>query len=129
MSDVKPSRAHTSTRFHTFSTDPHVVSTTTIYVRRRLVVALVALAVVLAVMVGAGNVLANRGGAPASTSAVRPASAVATLGGTYVVQPGDTMWSITAAVHGGDVPVAYVDALVAANGGATLQVGQVISLP
>jgi LysM repeat protein len=105
------------------------VPTITVYVRRRLLVGLVALAVVLAVMVGAGNVLANRGGAPASTSAVRPASAVASAGGAYVVQPGDTLWSITAAVHGGEVPVAYVDALVAINGGAALQVGQVISLP
>jgi hypothetical protein len=26
MSDVKPSRAYDSTRFHTFSTEPHVVS-------------------------------------------------------------------------------------------------------
>jgi nucleoid-associated protein YgaU len=105
------------------------VPTTTVYLRRRLLAGVVALAIVLAVMVGAGNVLANRGGAPASTSAVRPASVTAVAGGTYLVQPGDTLWSIAAAVHGGAAPVEYVDTLVALNGGAALQVGQVISLP
>jgi LysM repeat protein len=71
---------------------------------------------------GAGNVLANRGGAPASAAAVRPAS-------TYVVQPGDTLWSIAAANHGEASQSTYVDALVSVNGGASLQVGQVITLP
>lgn len=47
---------------------------TQVFVRRRLMVAMVFIAVVVALSVGAGSVLANRGGAPASTSAVRPAS-------------------------------------------------------
>lgn len=95
---------------------------TRVYVRRRLLVSLVFVAVVVALVAGAGNVLANRGGAPASTSAVRPAS-------SYVVQPGDTLWSIAEANHGTAPQATYVDALVAINGGASLQVGQVISLP
>lgn len=95
---------------------------TQVYVRRRLLVLLVVAAVLLALVAGGGNVLANRGGAPASTSAVRPAT-------SYVVQPGDTLWSIAEAVLGGEASVGYVDSLVALNGGASLQVGQVISLP
>ncbi|MEQ1699969.1 MAG: LysM domain-containing protein [Ilumatobacteraceae bacterium] len=95
---------------------------TQVYVRRRLLVSLVFVAVVVALVAGAGNVLANRGGAPASAAAVRPAS-------TYVVQPGDTLWSIAEANHGSTSQSTYVDALVAVNGGATLQVGQVITLP
>jgi LysM repeat protein len=80
------------------------------------------IAVVIALWVGAGSVLANRGGAPASTSAVRPAS-------TYVVQPGDTLWSIAQRFHGQSSQVGYVDALVSVVGDAALQVGQVIALP
>ena len=96
-------------------------ATTQVYVRRRLLVSLVLVAVVVALVAGAGNVLANREGAPASASAVRPAI-------SYVVQPGDTLWSIAAAVRGSATPD-YVDTLVVVNGGASLQVGQLITLP
>jgi LysM repeat protein len=96
--------------------------TTTVYVRRRLLVSLVLATILAIVWLSAGNVLANRGGAPASASAVRPAT-------SYVVQPGDTLWSIAAAHHGDTSQTAYVDVLVQANGGAGLQIGQVITLP
>ena len=98
------------------------VPTTTVYLRRRLLVGVVLLAIVVAVFFGAGNVLANRGGAPASTSTVRP-------GSTYVAQPGDTMWSIASTHRGQSGQSSYVDALVELNGGASLQVGQVVLLP
>lgn len=98
------------------------VPTTTVYVRRRLLVVGMLVAMVLVLWFGAGNVLANRGGAPASTPTVRPAA-------TYVAQPGDTLWSIAQAHHGGSSLTGYVDALVAANGGTQLQVGQVVVLP
>ena len=88
-----------------------------------LLVSLVLVAVSSPSWLGAGSVLANRGGAPASASAVRPAT-------SYVVQPGDTLWSIAAAATTATASqVDYVDALVSANGGAVLQVGQVITLP
>ena len=45
-----------------------------VYIRRRVVVASVLFSVLAALGVGAGNVLANRGGAPASASAVRQAN-------------------------------------------------------
>ena len=95
---------------------------TTVYVRRRLLVSLVLATIFAIVWLSAGSVLANRGGAPASASAVRPAT-------TYVVQPGDTLWSIAAAHHGDSSQTAYVDVLVQVNGGAGLHIGQVLSLP
>ncbi len=95
---------------------------TQVFVRRRVLVAVVFIGMFIAFTIGASNVLANRGGAPASTSAVRPAS-------TYVVQPGDTVWSIADQLRGGASQVDYVDALVASIGSASLQVGQLITLP
>ena len=93
-----------------------------VFVRRRLLVSLVLIAIVGALWVGGGSVLANRGGAPASTSAVRPAT-------TYVVQSGDTMWAIAVRFHGTASQAEYVDLLIASNGGSSLQVGQVLTLP
>jgi len=93
-----------------------------VFLRRRLLVGVVFIAVFIALTIGAGSALANRGGAPASISAVRPAI-------TYIVQSGDTVWSIAEQVRGGASQVDYVDALVIAIGDASLQVGQVISLP
>ena len=93
-----------------------------VYIRRRVVVAAVFLLVAVSAWFGAGKVLANRGGAPASTPTVR-------TGATYVAQPGDTMWSIAQPLHGGQSTSWYVDALVELNGGTSLQVGQVVQLP
>lgn len=97
-----------------------------VFVRRRLLVSLVLVAVVAVVWLGAGNVLANRGGDPASAPAVRPAATAAQV---YVAQPGDTLWSIAVRFHG-DVPRGtYLDLLMEANHGSALRVGQSITLP
>ena len=93
-----------------------------VYVRRRIVVASVLFSLLAALGVGAGTVLANRGGAPASASAVRQAN-------RYLVQPGDTMYSIAEAYRDGADLMHFVDDLIALNGGVTLQIGQQISLP
>jgi len=95
---------------------------TTVYVRRRLLVGAIAVAIAVVGWVGAGNVLANRGGVPASTLTVRHES-------SYVVQAGDTMWSIAEQFRGEDGQAGYVDALIDANGGSGLQVGERITLP
>lgn len=92
------------------------------YARRRLVAgALLALALVLAVVV-ASRLTA----APAGELDLRPIARE-----EVVVRPGDTVWSIaTTLADGGDVrPI--VDAIVDANGGADLVVGQhlVVSVP
>ena len=49
-------------------------SASQVYARRRLMVVLTMAAIVLVLLVGAGHVVANRGGAPASASAIRPAT-------------------------------------------------------
>ena len=98
-----------------------------IYVRRRLTVVLSLAAIVLVLFLGAGHVVANRGGTPASASMIRPATATAAT--VYIVQPGDTLWSIGERFHGHTALVDYVDSLVTANGGTELQVAQPLTLP
>lgn len=46
----------------------------------------------------------------------------------HVVQPGETYWSIASELDRGDVR-GTVDALVAANGGRSLQAGDRLTLP
>lgn len=91
-------------------------------VRRRHVVAavLLVLMVVLASLVFS-RVAAMFGGAPASA----PEHSV----GTYVVQPGDTLWGIArSAQPEGDVR-SLVSRLVQLNGGPELTVGQHLAIP
>jgi hypothetical protein len=96
-------------------------TTAATYRRRRLVAAALALLLAVAVV---NLVLQVTGGdaAPAHRPVVET---------SVVVQPGDTVWSIARALAGeGDVrPV--VDAIVDANGSASLEVGErlVVSLP
>jgi Tfp pilus assembly protein FimV len=104
---------------------PTRVTPRRVYARRRLTV-LLALFTTGALTIGVGQALANRGGAPASTPAVRPTPP----GHDYVVQPGDTMWSIAAvAPHGDASQSEYVERLVDLNGGSSLAVGQLLLLP
>ena len=126
-----------------------------VYVRRRLLVALIVLGLILAIGVSARAVLADRGGVPASTPAIRSANiveaaaaasppaaeavaaaavaaapaAVPAAGIPYIVQPGDTLWSLAERFHATTALSSYVDDLVDANGGATIQAGQLITLP
>jgi hypothetical protein len=104
-----------------------------IYARRRLTAVLSLVAIVLVLLLGAGHVVANRGGAPASASMIRPATAVVATASLstdlYIVKAGDTLWSIAERFHDGTPLVDYVDSLVAANGGTELQVSQALALP
>ena len=88
--------------------------------RRRLVVALVLLLLV-AVACGAASVALSR---PAT------AGAVPTSRPTYVVEAGDTYWSIAAARHhgSGDLRI-EVDQLIDANGARPLVPGDRIDIP
>lgn len=104
------------------------------FARRRLAVLVVVCSIALVLLVGTGHVVANRGGAPASASAIRPAApeaapAQAGAAHLYIVQPGDTLWSIGERFHGHTPLADYVDDLVAANGGTTLQIAQPLTLP
>ena len=93
-----------------------------IYWRRRAVALLVLAVVVLA----ARAVLGVLGGGPLTTSG---APAGRSGAATYVVQPGDTFWTIANRVHpDGDVR-AFVDRLAAAHGAKPLQPGERLALP
>ncbi len=111
-----------------------------VYVRRRLVVALVASAMCLLVGLAAHSALADRGGVPASTPAVRSAQSAVFAGSptalastalarAYLVQPGDTLWSLAERFHAQRSIADYADHLVSINGGTTLEVGQLLTLP
>ena len=93
-----------------------------VYRRRRLVAA----ALVLLLVVALANLAMTLLGADAGPAEPRPVAEVSVL-----VEPGDTVWSIAESLaRGGDVrPV--VDAIVDANGGAALEVGDrlVLVLP
>jgi hypothetical protein len=105
----------------------HARPATQVYIRRRLLVAVVLVVVVAGVWLGAGSVRATRGGEPASPTAGRPAITYPAI--TYVVHPGDTLWSIAGRYHGAIDQADYVDALVQRNGGSIVQVGQALALP
>ena len=125
-----------------------------VYVRRRLATALVILGLLAVIGASARSVLADRGGVPASIPAIRPVTAptagpetviraaipalviqpsipppVAAGAVSYIVQPGDTLWSLARLFHGSSSVSSYVDALVDAAGGASLQVGELLTLP
>jgi len=82
---------------------------------RAVLAAVLALAVVLA-----GAYLAR-------TPEPAPGRAATTT--TYVAAEGDTMWSIAVAHAPAGEAATYVEALVDANGGATVTPGQALTLP
>jgi len=87
------------------------------YRRRRLVVALVLVALTV-VALRAGAAL---GGSPLAASERPPST-------RYVVQPGDTLWSIASHLAPGEDPRPVVDRLAEQHGSADLQPGETIVL-
>ena len=116
-----------------------------VYIRRRLVVAMALIAFVLAACLGL-RVLANHGSDTASVPVVTPgaatglpvaadnlpndvlAAASVQGAGFYVVQSGDTMWSIASSLTDGNIR-AYVKKLASLNGGESVSIGQRLVLP
>jgi LysM repeat protein len=93
--------------------------------RRRLAVLLMSVVLIGAIATGGRALL----GAATSIELTSPqpvdAPAASPLAGqTYVVKPGDTLWSIAAAIAPDSDPRPVVDALRDANGGPQLQVGE-----
>ena len=109
------------------------------YRRRRLAALLVAVAALVAAVLLVGAIsarLAGGGhpsaavGAPSPTPAAAASAAGVAAPAAYVVQPGDTLWSIAAAIAPGDADLrATVDRLVELNGGGELTVGARLQLP
>jgi hypothetical protein len=103
-----------------------------VYLRRRLAVGLgLVLTVVVLWLAVTGAVTLLRGPATTASPEVTPVPAVGAAtetGSSYVVKPGDTLWSIAGGLGlDGDIrPV--VDELAARAGGASLEAGQRIDL-
>lgn len=100
-----------------------------VYVRRRIMVAAIAVVVLVALVVGvraAASLLA--GSAAPTTSAVATAPVVPIAADTYVVRPGDTLWSIATRLDPDADPRPLVDALRARAGGPALDAGQRIDV-
>lgn len=104
--------------------------TSAVYLRRRVFVA----ALVLAALVAAGLLFGALGGGPLTASEAGSPEVVTlpletVSASTHVVAPGDTLWSIARQLQPeGDVRP-LVDALAAARSGRPLQVGERIRLP
>ena len=97
------------------------------FLRRRIVAAVLVVAVLLALRLVAGAVVAEV--LPGSTWAGAGATEAPAGSATYVVQPGDTLWTIADGLdRPGDIR-ATVDRLADLNGGAALDVGDRIVLP
>ena len=92
------------------------------YRRRRAAAAAIVVALFLAVQ----GLLATVGGSAATE---RPAPVADAEFSAYVVQPGDTFWSIARRVQPDGDPRPLVDRLVADHGRAVLEVGERIALP
>lgn len=132
------------TRSHVRPTSMNTADMNTVYRRRRVAVAMLALILTVAASTGIRS-LASRGDGAAPVSAVTPgvvgvsgaagvssgidvSGAFIVSDGVYVVQPGDTMWSIASSLTDGNIR-RYVADLLALNGGASLSVGQLLVLP
>jgi len=101
------------------------------YAARRVLVVVVALAVLAAAAVLLGQAVgavSDLGGRPAAASEVSDASG-GQLAAPHVAVAGDTLWSIADRYRGEVSRERYIDALISLNGGTTVQIGQAIRLP
>jgi len=96
------------------------------YVARRFV-AIVLVALAFAVASVAVSAAVDSGGRPAVASDFDGAGADTVR--THVAQPGDTLWSIADRYRGDVGQGRFVDALIDANGGTVIQIGQAVRLP
>ena len=106
----------------------------TVYRRRRAVAFVVLVAVAVVAVTGIRLALAGAGGGALTASGSARAGGGAAAGPSssghiYVVQPGDSVWSIVEATSRGGDPRPEVDRLTAALGGQPLQPGERLQLP
>ena len=104
--------------------DPARVVSTATYWKRRVVVVLLAVALVL-VMARAGAALG--GSTPAAPERHPAHSSVTHAAATTVVRPGDSLWTVAERLAPNDDPRPVVDALSEARHGTVLTPGETIS--
>jgi hypothetical protein len=103
------------------------ISQAPVYRRRRALVLAGLATLVVVVVLLAGAISARLAGGGHPSSAVGAPSRIASQ--EWIVQPGDTLWSIAAVLAPEADPRATVDRLVDANGDEPLEVGQHLVLP
>ena len=98
--------------------------------RRRRVVAVIVLAtLLLGCWLGLQAALGRIGGGPLATTGAAAGPGMIQVGATeYVVRPGDTLWTIAAAMAPGRDERPVVDRLVHELGGVSIYPGEVIRL-
>ena len=100
-----------------------------VYRRRRLLAAGLFLLAIAAALILAQLILAGIGGGPLTTTGAAAGPVVPAGATSYVVRPGDTLWTIAASVDpkGDERPL--VDALTRETGGAPLYPGERLAIP
>jgi LysM repeat protein len=95
--------------------------------RRAVAAGLLVLVLVLVTIAASASLgaLLEVDGQPAAATDVAAAPIVR----IHVAQPGDTLWSIAEQYRGDVGQGRFVDALIASNGGTSIQAGQAIRLP
>jgi hypothetical protein len=116
-------RPTTLSRRHAVAAGPARVVSTATYWKRRLVVVLLAVALVL-VMARAGGAL---GGITPAAPERHPAQSSITEAASTVVRPGDSLWSVAERLAPDSDPRPVVDALSEARHGTVLTPGETIS--
>lgn len=123
---VAPGVRRAALAFERAAVGPPVRLPVSIYRRRRAVAAGLVVALVLAAWVALGML----GGGPlAVPERPNPSSSPLAGGTVYVVQPGDTFWSIVNRLRPDADPRPLVDRLVKDHRGPTLYVGERLPLP
>jgi hypothetical protein len=99
-------------------------------IRRRRLAALLMVIALIGAIATAGRALLGAAATvePSSPQPVEVPAQSPAVGQAYVVQPGDTLWSIAAAIAPDSDPRPVVDALRDANGGPDLQVGERLTI-
>ena len=98
-----------------------------VYRRRRAIAFVLGVTVLAAVVLALHGLLVSFGGGPLTTSE-RPGGAPPPAA-VYVVQPGDTFWTIATRIRPGEDPRPLVAQLVAAHGSPVLLAGERLRLP
>lgn len=142
--EIQPRRSSISSSISNSFMAPTRRPSHDVFLRRRLVVGLAICGVVVAACLGF-RTLASRGDETASIPTVTPLSAsvqplsttvngvdvslaFAQGDGFYIVQSGDTLWSIASSLTSGNIRN-YVHSLIELNGGASIDVGQRLIVP